>query len=454
MPKFISDEDMEKLDPTPVAKPKGFLSDDEMAAHEASFGGGEDSGGVLSTIGKGLDAINLGKRFGIGNEARAKMVAQDADMLQKYGGMAPDLAEQRAGKMLELAQSGGTLAGGIKNVADVGPSIGEKLVEGGVNGLSGVTDNIAARLGKGANSLRANASDLTGAQIDRLGGAQKVGETLKPHTSFGSNAEGIAGKLRGGVKSAEDMMGSAMGAATEKGVTADVENVVNSLEKRIEELSGDPSQAAVVRKLERIRDNVIETGRADVPVAEAEATKRGFQSQSNYSKPITTMANKEAARAYAGEVENAMNQADPEMAAQFKEGKQAYGSQQPVLKAMDKRLSTSATRNGVGLKDVVAGAKGGPLGFGASLLTKGRLASSGAVTLDKIGDIIEGAPHLLGKFAKPLAVAAERGPQAVAAADFILQQRDPEYRETLRKIRSGEAGEDPEANKFQKYLEQ
>jgi hypothetical protein len=49
-------------------------------------------------------------------------------------------------------------------------------------------------------------------------------------------------------------------------------------------------------------------------------------------------------------------------------------------------------------------------------------------TENLVSDLIQQAPERLGQFYEPLAAAMQRGPQALAATHFILQQTQPEYR--------------------------
>lgn len=52
---------------------------------------------------------------------------------------------------------------------------------------------------------------------------------------------------------------------------------------------------------------------------------------------------------------------------------------------------------------------------------------------DNLADIVQKAPQMLGKFAKPLQDAAARGGNSLAATNFVLQQTNPEYREMMLK---------------------
>lgn len=68
-------------------------------------------------------------------------------------------------------------------------------------------------------------------------------------------------------------------------------------------------------------------------------------------------------------------------------------------------------------------------GLAGKNLINSRGASTGAVALDSIGDILTQAPERLGKFAKPLQDAQARG--ALNPTLFILQQTNPEFRKLV-----------------------
>jgi hypothetical protein len=50
------------------------------------------------------------------------------------------------------------------------------------------------------------------------------------------------------------------------------------------------------------------------------------------------------------------------------------------------------------------------------------------------GDALSQVGQRLGPYAKVLADAAQRGPQAVTATHFLLSQRDPKYRDMVKKL--------------------
>lgn len=61
---------------------------------------------------------------------------------------------------------------------------------------------------------------------------------------------------------------------------------------------------------------------------------------------------------------------------------------------------------------------------------------------DNLSKVLEYMPEKLGKYADPLLTAASRGPQSLAAANFILQQTQPEYRELVLQPIDGSQNQD------------
>ncbi len=59
----------------------------------------------------------------------------------------------------------------------------------------------------------------------------------------------------------------------------------------------------------------------------------------------------------------------------------------------------------------------------------------------KISDILRTAPQRLGPHAQALQSAAQKGGNALGVTTFVLQQRDPDFRETMRKIAEEDGNE-------------
>ena len=92
--------------------------------------------------------------------------------------------------------------------------------------------------------------------------------------------------------------------------------------------------------------------------------------------------------------------------------------------------------------DQAAGAvgylSGGPLAgataMAANRFFRGREKSIFATGQETLARILENNPQALGRYAAPLLDAARRGTAALASRDFVLSQRDPEYRQLMKRL--------------------
>lgn len=127
--------------------------------------------------------------------------------------------------------------------------------------------------------------------------------------------------------------------------------------------------------------------------------------------------------------------ADAESGQQFLKNKDTYRKIAPVAEAAERRASTLNQSPYLGLGDIASiGAIGagepitGVIGAAARRVAGPRVAASAAVTYDSIGSVLQKAPQLLGRYQKVLQDAAQRGAQQLAVADYVLSQKDSEYR--------------------------
>lgn len=118
----------------------------------------------------------------------------------------------------------------------------------------------------------------------------------------------------------------------------------------------------------------------------------------------------------------------PEMSALSQRSPQAF---QAAVTAMTNRMAPqSASAMPAAAKSELDNDSSTPASYQDS-------ASRGA---NNLPEIVAKSPEIFGKFGPVLQNAASRGPQGVAATNFILQQTNPEYREALKKAMG-----DPEA---------
>lgn len=286
-----------------------------------------------------------------------------------------------------------------------------------------------------AEQFAENATGATAAQANKF--SDDAGRELlnRGLVRFGDSAENIAQRTGAAMEGATDVLDTTLRELSEQGVNASADNVVSKLTKKIEALKLDPSQSGVVRKVQGLIDDIIETGRSSVPINEAEVTKRGFNKiAGNWLDPEAGQAGKMVYGAYKNEVENAARKFSPEMADRFKESKKLYGLLAPINEAAERRASQLNQSPIGGLLDVAsAGIGGAPAAIGRRLLSP-RISSSLAVGADKLADIVSMSPQALGRYSKVLQDAAQRGGQSLAITNYVLQQSDPEYRKHINNL--------------------
>lgn len=138
---------------------------------------------------------------------------------------------------------------------------------------------------------------------------------------------------------------------------------------------------------------------------------------------------------------------DPSLAAGYTNANRDFGMVQDAKAAVSKQIGKEVGGDALPLTDVATAGAGAVMtganpvgGAGAYLVKRGykafgnQLAAEGA---DRLRSILQSNPAALGEYATPLLKAAERGSQSLATTDFVLQQRDPKYRQMLEALDSG-----------------
>lgn len=360
----------------------------------------------------------------------ASLAAQGA--AQGLGSSEADLAQGDIGGAARDAAIGGTIGGALGAATKaIAPAIGK---------VSNYLSNAASgRLANTAEDLAVKATGATGRQAEKF--APNAGRELLDRgiVRFGRTPEDVAMRASEASDEAGNAISQALSDLDAKGVTASLENIRKSIEGKVRQLTEVPGNERIIKQLNSELDNLYARGQSDLPISVAENAKRAFQGQTNYASPeAEKKASAQLARAFKEEVESSALQANPEIADKFLEGKKTFGLLAPIQEAAEKRASQLNQSPFGGFGDFAAGAAGSLGGGGgiagtvaARRLAAPRLASSGAVIADNLSEIIAKAPQMLGKFAKPLQAAANRGPQAVASTNFILQQTNPEYRRLI-----------------------
>lgn len=354
---------------------------------------------VASAVGGGILGTGLGPAGSVGGAGLGYAAGSELSDFLKNRLLGDEATSVEP--IEQLKRVSGNVASGAS--AEMGGQILGKGLGVAVDKAAKAKAYLAAKAGKAAEKLAVNATGATGAQSAKF--ADDAGRQLldRKLVRFGDTAENVATRTGDAMNAATGNIDEALKSLDAKGVTANQDNVVGILKQKIDSLRGDASQLGVVRKLESIVDDIMETGRSKIPISAAEQTKRGFnKAAGNWMDPEAGAAGKQAYLGYMDEVERAAEAADPALAGMFKQGKETYGLLSPIEEAASKRAMTQNQSPLGGLGDWASvgagGAAGGPVGALAGLIGKKQIAprvtSSGAVALDKIAQSLMKSPRM------------------------------------------------------------
>lgn len=298
---------------------------------------------------------------------------------------------------LQLPQRIDNAGKGLATGAVVGAAV--PVVAAGVRPVASAVSN---GLKSFAEKEAVNATGATGKQASKF--SDDAGRELLDRgiVKFGDSQATIAQKASDAVDAANKQIDESLKKLDAKGVTASADNIVAELSSRAAALEKDPSQLGVAKKLRGIVDDIISTGQSNVPISEAETTKRGFNKiAGNWMDPESGQAGKIAYQAYRKEVEGAAKAADPAISAQFEEGKKTFGLLRPIQEAAERRAATTAQSPHGGLADIaMAGAgiaHGNPaLALAAPVARRviaPRMASTISATSDALADQLRKIPQ-------------------------------------------------------------
>ena len=144
----------------------------------------------------------------------------------------------------------------------------------------------------------------------------------------------------------------------------------------------------------------------------------------------------------------------PEEFAKYQQNLSEYSLLKPVDKASSNAAAREASRETIGMKDILIAGGVGSAGLGASAFTddpvkiggtmlvsavlRNRAPAAVASLANNLANVVKTTPHLLGKYGPQLQSALARGENALNSTSYLLQKQDPEY----RKLLNGETNED------------
>jgi hypothetical protein len=382
-----------------------------------SYYGGMIGGAVSTAMLPGLNAAkgaSAGARILSAAKTGAAMGA-----LANPGETEGELSDLQLGDRTKNAVVGGLMGGGLQTAGE---------------GASYVAKKAPELLNKLAEKSAVNATGATGKQAANF--SDDAGRELLDRgiVKFGDSQNKIAERASGAVDAANAKIDSALSQLEQNGVKVDANQIYDKVRAKISELKGDPSQADIAKMLESELDNVINAtdakGSTEFGIGEAEKIKRGYNRKAgNWADPEKGQVGKEMYQTFRNEVEGAAQNANPELAQMFKEGKESYGLLRPIEEAAERRASTTAQSPAGGLLDVASAAAGvatgNPVMAVASPIARRiispRIASSVAVGSDVLA-------NQLAKISPKFAEMSQKNPQAFSLMVQNLSQ-NPKFQE-------------------------
>lgn len=345
--------------PTP-AEPTQLDAAGRGALQGASMGYADELAGALGAGGQALSKKKLTDLLNDYRAARDAYRAKDQAAKSKYPGtfVGSQLVGGLAGAMLPMGELG--LAGKIAAGAGVGGAAGlgnsqADLTQGEVGQAAKDTAlgaGVGAALGAASNMIPSakelpayaekEAIRATGAAPAKaLRFSPKAGRFLLDNgiVKFGSNPENIAENAEQALAQHGQTIGDALSKLEAEGTPPlNKTDLIQQMLNRANEMKQSAYGAPVARKLEQLAGDIgspeVPT---DLPLSQVEQMKRGFQGLSNYTKPNTTLAQKEAASILRQNVENAATAQNPELANTFTQAKDAYSILSPIQEAAKMR---------------------------------------------------------------------------------------------------------------------
>ena len=223
----------------------------------------------------------------------------------------------------------------------------------------------------------------------------------------------------------------------------------------------DPISKSETSLLDNALESIRMRGEENIGLAEAQALKKTLAKTANWKNNIQPTQKEILAREIYGTVTEMIDSAtdqgaksinDPELLKAFVDAKKLYGASKGSQEILLNKRAREEGNKMFGLTDSIfaAGGIGAAVAIdpaaiaataavlGAKKLGEKYGAQNMARGSDSMAKQILRVPELAKKYGSVLQSAATRGPTALAATHYILQQQDPEYREKMR-----ETGYDP-----------
>jgi hypothetical protein len=411
----------------------------------------EIGGAVLPTVAAALSGAGTpaaaANTLRIGNVARSVLNPRTikgmmgAGAAFGLGGSEADLTEGDVGGAALDAGKGAAFAGALGKALPAATKYGGEVM-----------DYLGKKFGSGAESLAGSAMGLTK-------GLRKKFD-LSPVDVRAAGREGLDTGIVSPLADAETM---ALRAAAEKGrIGSEIGSVIDVAEA----MGGTPNAAALISALEKKAApyagtnvgkqtynqimSVIEDIKANPNLSPTKLQQyKIILGEEAYPKGVMAESKEGFQKAFTPvkqELETTVGQSvSPEQKGVYESLKKRFGIQETIEEGLTEKVAQAGNRK-IGLTDFIVGTGagasiGGPLGFAGAIATVGAKKGiekyglqTGAVSMDRIGKLLQSTPQVFGSYGPMIQQAIQRGGTAFATQNFLLQQRDPEYRKMMEEV--------------------
>lgn len=340
-----------------------------------------------------------------------------------------DLTKGEVGDAAMDVAGGAALAGGM---GLVGKGLG-KVVDS-LADQQGIRDAAAEHAVKSLNPILSQQEVLNNRGLSKELGRELLDQKV---VGFGDDVKAMQPKLEELLGKKGKAIGALRKEAQDAGHTIDLTDLKTKSEGMLADAANGLDTDRALANV--YRNNVKSLGQ--VPERSVEDTQdiiHRINNTLNFNKATNKITPAEEARMalrkdLVGKVDEAVGKLGDDKAVMYDKLKKQFGLFKEGDKILDKSVARAERNRGLSLTDYITGASalsGGDGMAAAALAMANKIArergnASMAVALNKLGN--SQSLNKLGKFAKPLTDALQRGEAAVAATHAILM-RDPEYK--------------------------
>lgn len=373
----------------------------------------------------------------------------------------------QAGEIIGKAALGGGIAGfGESEGKDMGDVAKDTLAGAGVGAVFG---KIGAELGEVGQSLGDKVRDFAEERAVKAlgpilsqqellaskGVAKELGGELLDEgvTKFGSSVKGMLPRVEKLLSEKGSEIGKIRDSADDVIRAAGPDGVgpidfgrlskMGSAKEAFSDATNEATQRAA-RAYSRNADSLAKVPQRTINEAQGEVQALSEQIPFNKAyaeRSPTQQALTDLRRDIVGQIDDKVRQVSPEDADRLTALKKQFGLFKDAEGVLDKAVAKKAVHRDLSLTDYLAALQGGDSRSVEGGLKKAALAvgnklarergnSALAATANKVSQLLQSNPEVLGKFAAPLTAAAQRSNTAVMATHAILMQ-DPEYRKLV-----------------------